>query len=78
MTERDPLRCTYEDARREQLRQGMALSVSAKVAFFEEMVTLAVKFGATDRLADRRVAEEGARDDFRGRVAKGAASDPVG
>lgn len=28
------------------------MSVSDKAAFFEEMLVLAVKFGATDRLAD--------------------------
>ncbi len=53
----DPLQCTYEDARRNQLRDGIALSTEAKIAFFEEMVAFAVRFGAHDRLAGRRVAE---------------------
>ncbi|HTA65322.1 MAG TPA: hypothetical protein VK753_07450 [Xanthomonadaceae bacterium] len=48
----DPLQCTYEDARRNHLRDGMALSTAAKVAFFEEMIELAVRFGARDRLAN--------------------------
>ena len=55
MTIPDPLQCTYEDARRVHLRQGIALSTRAKVDFFEEMVAFAVRFGARDRLADRRV-----------------------
>lgn len=46
----DPPRYTFEDARRQQLRDGIALSTSAKVAWFEEMVALAVRFGARDRL----------------------------
>lgn len=49
MTTPDPLQCTFEDARRNHLRQGIALSTSAKVDFFEEMVALAVHFGASDR-----------------------------
>jgi hypothetical protein len=49
----DPLRYTFEDARRQQLRDGIALSTSAKVAWFEEMVALAVRFGARDRLRDQ-------------------------
>lgn len=55
MTIPDPLQCTYEDARRVHLRQGIALSTRAKVDFFEEMVAFAVRFGARDRLADRWV-----------------------
>lgn len=51
MTSTDPLQCTHEDARRVNLRQGIALSTHAKIAFFEEMVSFAVKFGARDRLA---------------------------
>lgn len=50
MSTPDPLQCTFEDARRNQLRDGIALSTAAKVAFFEEMVALAVHFGARDRL----------------------------
>lgn len=49
----DPLRYTFEDARRQQLRDGVALSTAAKVAWFEEMVALAVRFGARDRLVER-------------------------
>ncbi len=54
MTSSDPLQCTYDDARRVHLRQGIALSTRAKVEFFEEMVNFAAKFGARDRLAVRR------------------------
>ena len=50
----DPLQCTFDDARRNHLRDGMALSTAAKVAFFEEMVELAFRFGARDRLAEPR------------------------
>ena len=50
----DPLQCTFEDARRNHLRDGIALSTAAKVAFFEEMVELAFRFGARDRLAERQ------------------------
>lgn len=48
----DPLQYTFEDARRQQLLDGIALSTSAKVAWFEEMVALAlaVRFGVRDRL----------------------------
>lgn len=53
MSTHDPLQCTFEDARRVNLRQGIALSTRAKVDFFEEMVAFAAKFGARDRLADR-------------------------
>ena len=49
----DPLQCTFEDVRRNHLRDGIALSTASKVAFFEEMVALAVRFGARDRLAER-------------------------
>ena len=49
----DALQCTFEDARRNHLRDGMALSTAAKVAFFEEMVELAFRFGAHDRLDKR-------------------------
>lgn len=48
----DPLQCTFEDARRNHLRDGIALSTASKVAFFEEMVAFAFRFGARDRLAD--------------------------
>ena len=49
----DPLRYTFDDARRQQLRDGVALSTAAKIAWFEEMVSLAVRFGAVDRLRDQ-------------------------
>jgi ribosomal protein L1 len=49
----DPLQCTFDDARRQHLRDGVAMSTAAKVAWFEEMVALAVKFGAVDRLRER-------------------------
>ncbi len=49
----DPLQCTFEDARRQHLRDGIAMSTAAKIAWFEEMLTLAVRFGAVDRLRDR-------------------------
>jgi hypothetical protein len=48
----DPLSYTFDDARRQQLRDGVTLSTSAKVAWFEEMVALAVRFGARDRHQD--------------------------
>ncbi len=54
----DALQCTYEDARRNHLRDGIALSTAAKVAFFEEMVSLAFHFGARDRLAGSTPAEK--------------------
>lgn len=49
----DPLQCTFEDARRQHLRDGIAMRTAAKIAWFEEMVTLAVRFDAVDRLRDR-------------------------
>jgi hypothetical protein len=61
MKTHDPLQCTYEDARRWQLQRGIALSTDAKVAFFEEMVTFAFKFGARDRLENRGVARHSIR-----------------
>ncbi len=45
----DSLQCTYEDARLNHLRDGIALSTSAKVDFFEEMLSFALHFGARDR-----------------------------
>lgn len=41
---------THDEVRRQHLRDGIALSTQAKVGFFEEMVALAVRFGAYDRL----------------------------
>lgn len=58
MTTPDPLQCTFDDARRVHLRQGITLSTRAKVDFFEEMVAFAVRFGARDRLEGRRVGGE--------------------
>ena len=49
----DPLQCTFDDARRQHLRDGIAMSTAAKVEWFEEMVALAVRFGARDRLRER-------------------------
>lgn len=51
---------THDEVRRQHLRDGIALSTQAKIGFFEEMVALAVRFGAHDRLrakpaSDRRV-----------------------
>lgn len=57
MNSRDPLQCTFEDARRNTLLVGMALDTSAKVAFFEEMVSLAHQFDARDRLAEQAAEE---------------------
>lgn len=48
----DPLQCSYEDAKRTNLLNGIALSTAAKVAYFEEMVSFALHFGARDRFAD--------------------------
>jgi tagatose-1,6-bisphosphate aldolase len=56
MNDSDPLKCTFQGARRETLVQGIALSTRAKIAFFEEMVTLAVTVGAHGRLAARGTA----------------------
>lgn len=53
MSSRDPLECTYEDARRTTLLAGIALDTRSKIEFFEEMVSFAIKFGAYDRLAPR-------------------------
>lgn len=50
----DPLQCTFDDARRTTLIQGIALDTRAKIAYFEEMVSMAVKFGARERLAGVR------------------------
>jgi hypothetical protein len=59
MTARDPLQCTWDDACRNSLRQGIALDTRAKVAFFEEMVSFAARFGARDRLARPGDSESG-------------------
>lgn len=49
----DPLQCTFDDARFQHLRDGIAMSTAAKIEWFEEMVALAVRFGASDRLRDQ-------------------------
>lgn len=54
MNTRDPLQCSFDDARLITLQQGIALDTRSKIAFFEEMVSLAFKFGARDRLAAHR------------------------
>lgn len=56
----DPLQCTYADAARNHLRDGIGMSTAAKVAFFEEMVSLAVRFGARNRTSDRIAAKSAA------------------
>jgi hypothetical protein len=50
MTQMPPF--THDDARRRQLLDGIALDTRAKVAFFEEMVALAVHFGGRNRHRD--------------------------
>jgi hypothetical protein len=49
---RDPLSCSFSDAERNHLLDGIRMSTRAKIAFFEEMVSLAVAVGARDRLAE--------------------------
>lgn len=49
----DPLQCTFDDARHQQLRDGIAMNTAAKVDWFEEMVALVVKFEVRDRLLGR-------------------------
>ena len=51
----DVLQCTFEDARRNLLRDGIALRTQAKVDYFEEIAALIVRFGARDRMAEGRV-----------------------
>lgn len=58
MTDVDPLSCSFEDARRTNRLRGLKLSTSARVDFFEEMVTFAHRFGARDRLAGRNRSQE--------------------
>ena len=53
MTTTDPLQCSFDDARHNLLREGIALSTRAKVEYFEEMAEFALHFGARDRLAVR-------------------------
>ena len=58
----DSLQCTYEDARRNQLREGIALTTADKIAWFKEMADFILHFGARDQLAVREpgAPEEGA------------------
>lgn len=58
----DPLQCTFADAARNHLRDGIRLSTAAKVDFFEEMVTLAVHFGARNRTSERERLQSGGVD----------------
>ncbi len=64
MSSSDSLRCTYDDARRNTLLQGIALDTRAKVAFFEEMVSFALKFGAIDRLREGRTLNSASSSDL--------------
>ena len=52
---RDDLRCTFDDASRNHLRDGIRMSTHDKIAFFEEMLLLASRSGALapERLAAR-------------------------
>jgi hypothetical protein len=50
----DPLQCTLDDERRQDLRDGIAMSTAAKVAYFEDMVELIVSVGGVDRLDRKR------------------------
>lgn len=52
----DPLKCTFEDAASNHLRDGMRLSVEAKIAWFEDMIEIAYASGALQR--HDRVAEQ--------------------
>lgn len=58
----DPLQCTFDDAARNHLRNGIRLSTAAKVDFFEEMVTFAMHFGARNRTREREELRPGAID----------------
>jgi hypothetical protein len=49
----DPLQYTFDDARRQHLLDGIAMSTADKIAWFEEMVELIVAVGAVDRLAGK-------------------------
>lgn len=42
----DPLTCSFEDAARNHLRDGIRMSTNAKMAFFEEMLDFAWRTGA--------------------------------
>lgn len=50
MAEPDPtLRCTFADAERNHLLDGIRMSVRDKIAFFEAMIELAARSGALQR-----------------------------
>jgi hypothetical protein len=49
------LQCTYEDARLNHLRDGIHMSTEAKIAWLEEMISLAVSVGAYDRLREPKM-----------------------
>ena len=62
-TEINPVqRFSFADAELAQLRDGVRLSTSAKIAFFEEMIELAYRSGALapERLALRDGSSRGA------------------
>ncbi len=54
----DALQCTFEDAERNHLLDGIAMSTEAKVAFFEEMLVIAQASGALQRELDRRAKDQ--------------------
>lgn len=48
------LECTYEDAERNHLCDGLRMSASERFAFFEDMLAIADASGALKRELDRR------------------------
>jgi len=52
------LECTYEDAERNHLRDGLRMSADERFAFFEEMLAIAEASGALKRELDRRAQEQ--------------------
>lgn len=52
------LECTYEDAERNHLLDGLRMSPSDRFAFFEEMLAIAAASGALKRELDRRAREQ--------------------
>jgi hypothetical protein len=63
------LRCSFQDAERNPLREAIAVSTRDKIAFFEEMLLLASRSGALapERLAERdsvgRAAQTGQKNE---------------
>lgn len=55
--QQDDLRCTFEDAERNNLLAGIRMSTRAKIELFEEMLDLAWKTGAIKK-ADVSVSPE--------------------